>query len=146
MKLLKLLCLISVLSVAAYSAPALADGPAALAQAPDSLQLLNNVGTKAKYNTSGGTNQIATTVGNIIAYSLGLLGVIFLAFTVYAGFLYLTAGGNEDQVKQAITYVRNALIGLIIVLSSYGITKWVVNSVVNSAVTAPSSPLTPGYP
>ncbi len=105
----------------------------------DSLNLLKNVGTQAKYNTATDENSLATTVGNIISGFLSLLGIIFLVFTVYAGYLYLTAGGDEEQVKKAIQYLRNALIGLLIVLSSYGITKWVVNSVIQSTTSGPSS-------
>ncbi len=117
--------------------------PSVVSAQTDSLNLLKNVGTQAKFNTATNQNSLATTVGNIISVSLGILGIIFLVFTVYAGFLYLTAGGDEDQVKTAIQYMRNALIGLVIVLTSYGITKWVVNSAIQATLSGPS-PTTPG--
>ncbi|MBI5732117.1 MAG: hypothetical protein HY982_02030 [Candidatus Magasanikbacteria bacterium] len=57
---------------------------------------------------------------------MGLLGVIFLALIVYAGFLWLTAGGDETKVKDAQKYMKNAVIGLIIVLASLGITAFIL--------------------
>jgi len=59
---------------------------------------------------------------NIIRVLLGLLGTIFVVLIVYAGFLWMTAGGNEENVKKAKGYIFNAIIGLCIVLSAYGIT------------------------
>lgn len=108
------------------------------AEADTAQGLLKNVGTNAKYNTKGDDTGLAQTIGNIISASLGLLGVLFLAFTVFAGYMYLTAGGDEERVKTAIKYLRNAVIGLIIVLASFGITKWVVNAIVQSSLTEPA--------
>lgn len=111
---------------------------------PDTAQsLLKGVGQNAKYDTSGDDTSLAKTVGNIISASLGLLGIIFLGFTVFAGYQYLTAGGDEEQIKTAVKYLRNAIIGLIIVMASFGITKWIVSAVVQSSLTQPSS-ATPG--
>lgn len=113
------------------------------AEATTAQGLLQGVGKNAKYNTSGDDTTLAQTVGNIISASLGILGVLFLAFTVFAGYMYLTAGGDEEQVKNAIKYMRNAIIGLIIVMASFGITKWVVNAIIQSSLTQPA-PSTPG--
>ncbi|MBI5230522.1 MAG: hypothetical protein HY981_04470 [Candidatus Magasanikbacteria bacterium] len=114
------------------------------AETPETAQsLLQGVGKNAKYNTAGDDTSLAQTVGNIISASLGILGVLFLAFTVFAGYQYLTAGGDEEQIKTAIKYLRNAIIGLIIVLSSFGITKWIVGAIVQSSLTQPASS-TPG--
>jgi len=110
------------------------------AATPDTAQsLLKGVGENAKYDVKGDDTSLATTVGNIISASLGILGVLFLAFTVFAGYQYLTAGGDEEQIKTAIKYLRNAIFGLIIVLSSFGITKWVVGSIVQSSLTQPAA-------
>lgn len=105
--------------------------------------LLKNVGNSAKFNTAGDETGVAQVVGNIISASLGLLGVLFLGLTVFAGYMYLTAGGDEEQIKTAIKYLRNAVIGLIIVMASFGITKWVVGAIVQSSLTQPA-PTTPG--
>ena len=76
--------------------------------------------------TGLGTADIRVVVGRIIYVALGILGTILLVLIVYAGFLWMTAGGNEDQVDKAKTYIKNAVIGLVIVLSSYAITYFVI--------------------
>jgi len=69
---------------------------------------------------------IRAIVGNLIQVILGLLAVIFLALTIFAGFRYMTANGNEDQTKKAIAQIRDSVIGLLIVLASWAITLMVL--------------------
>ncbi|MFA7654274.1 MAG: pilin [Candidatus Magasanikbacteria bacterium] len=66
--------------------------------------------------------QVAAT---IIRSALGILGILFLGLIIYAGFLWMTAGGNEENVKKAKGYIFNAIIGLIIIFSAYSITFFV---------------------
>lgn len=73
--------------------------------------------------------QATTFIGTAIAAVLGILGVIFLVLTIYAGLLWMTAGGNTDNVKKAKAILTNSVIGLIIVLSSYAITTTVIKYV-----------------
>ncbi|MFA5024605.1 MAG: pilin [Patescibacteria group bacterium] len=65
-------------------------------------------------------------VGRIINVVLGLLAVIFLALIIFAGFRYMTAGGNEEQTKKAVSLLKNAIIGLLIVLMAWAITRFTV--------------------
>jgi len=60
--------------------------------------------------------------GDIIRVALGLLGIIFVAIIVYAGFVWMTAGGNEENAGKAKKLIFNGVIGLVIVLSAYAIT------------------------
>ncbi len=62
-------------------------------------------------------------VANIIKVALEFLGMIFFVLTLYAGFLWMTAGGNEEQVGKAKSLLTQAVIGLTIVLSAYSITR-----------------------
>lgn len=59
---------------------------------------------------------------NIINPALGFLGVIFLLLMLYAGFLWMTSGGNSDQVDKAKRILTSAVIGTVIVLAAYAIT------------------------
>lgn len=68
-------------------------------------------------------------VGSIISAILGFVGVILLVIMVYAGFLWLTAGGNDDQVGHAKQLIKNGVIGMAITLSAFVITQFVVNAV-----------------
>ena len=76
--------------------------------------------------TGLGKDDIRVTVARIINVALGLLGIIFLVLTVYAGFRWMTAGGNEDAVKDARKILFAGVIGLAIVLSAYAISRFVV--------------------
>lgn len=77
----------------------------------------------------GSQTDVRVSVIKIIDIILGLLGVIFLALIVFAGFKYMTAAGNEDQVKQAIKQITQAVIGLVIVLASWGISYFIITRI-----------------
>lgn len=69
-------------------------------------------------NLRGTTVNLQEFVGDIIAVFLSFLGVYFLARMVYAGFLWFTAQGNQDQTKRAKMVITQSIIGFIIVLTS----------------------------
>ncbi len=56
---------------------------------------------------------------------LGLLGMIFIAMIVYAGYNWMTAGGDEAKVTKSRETIQKAMIGLAIIVSAYIITAWV---------------------
>lgn len=61
----------------------------------------------------------------IINYFLGLLGLIAVAFLIYAGVMMVTAGGAEEQVTKARKIIMYAVIGIVIILLSYTIVTFV---------------------
>jgi len=63
---------------------------------------------------------------NVIYIFLGLLGVIAVILMMYGGFLWLTAGGEENKAKQGTTILFQAAIGLLIILSAYTVTYFVL--------------------
>jgi len=65
-------------------------------------------------------------IAEIISVFLSLLGVIFLILILYAGYLWMTAGGNEEQITKSKTMLRNSIIGLIIALSAYTVTYFIL--------------------
>ncbi len=86
-----------------------------------------NAGLEPISNTIAlGTTDIRIIIGNIIYVALGLLGIVLLVIIIYAGFLWMTSGGNEEQIAKAKKYLTNGVIGLIIILCSYAITYFVI--------------------
>lgn len=75
----------------------------------------------------GNADSLTTTIGSLIAVLLGFLGVIFLVLIIYAGLLWMTAAGNEDNVKKAKSILLNSVIGLVILLSAYAISSFVIS-------------------
>jgi hypothetical protein len=66
-------------------------------------------------------------VGLLINAFLSLFGIIFLILVIYGGYKWMMAAGREDEISSAKDIIRAAIIGLIIVLMSYGITFFIVS-------------------
>ncbi len=74
------------------------------------------------------TGWLAGKAGTIIGTILAFIGVLFLILMIYAGLMWMTAGGNEQTVDKSKSLIINAVIGLIIVLAAYAITAFVGNT------------------
>jgi len=94
------------------------------AQAADLTSRLDDVNTTATFQDE----PLENTIGSLINVFLGILGIIFLLLVIYAGFLWMTAGGEEDQVSEAKKLMINGVVGLILILTAYAITGFVVGA------------------
>lgn len=103
---------------------------------------LNDAATLGGFDTSK-TAEATTAEAAIQLLTLlfQVVGLFFLVLTVYAGFLWMTAGGNEEQVGKSKALLRNAVIGFTIIILSYAITTFVGNAL--SKLATPSD--TEGY-
>lgn len=70
-------------------------------------------------------------VGGVINWILGLLMLIAISLVVYAGVLWMTSRGNEDTVKKAKDILYGAVIGVTVILASYGATQYVFQNLVD---------------
>jgi len=82
--------------------------------------------------TGLGSTDPRIIAGRIIQYFLGFLGVIALILILYGGFIYMTSGGEEEKVGKAKKYIINAIIGLVIILSAFAITSYVMSSLLDA--------------
>ena len=71
----------------------------------------------------------------IIKISLGLLGMAFLGYMLYAGYLILMARGDEAEVEKGKETLKTAVIGIVIILASYGVTLLVARIATNNKST-----------
>jgi hypothetical protein len=111
---LAILSLLGLMTIASVS-PALADQ-----------SLINSqIGVGDIGNVYGGSTptDIRTLIAQIIVVCLELLASIFIVLTIVAGFQYMTSGGNEEKTGKAVALLRNAIIGLVIVLVSWAVTR-----------------------
>lgn len=83
---------------------------------------------KGKFGSKG----LGAVVGGIVGMLLSMLGVVFLALLVYAGFQWMSAAGDEKKVGASIGIISRALIGLTIVIAAYAITVYVTNIIQKS--------------
>lgn len=104
---------------------------AALAQLSEAQTDLTTVGTAI--GTDATTNTLPELIGNIIAVLLSVLGIIFVVLVVYAGFLYLTAAGDDTKVKKAKTLLSQSIIGLVIIIAAYAIASFVIDALTDVA-------------
>jgi len=114
----------------------------AITLAQESMQgLLNTAGSSAGYNTDEEWSKtgLATIVGYVVRSFVSLLGIIFICYVIYGGYLWMTAAGNDEKITKARKIIVDGIIGLVIVLSAVGIYYLISNFFIN-----PGTPTT-GY-
>lgn len=81
-----------------------------------------------KVAAAGGYASLSLTgvLGMLIKSALSLLGVVFIIMIIIGGYHWMLAGGNEEGVKKAQGYIKRAIIGLIITLSSWAIWDFIL--------------------
>lgn len=72
------------------------------------------------------TKDIRVTVFEIINIVLGFLGIIALGVMLYGGYLWMGAGGNAERLEKAKKVLVNGIIGLVIILASFGIVSFIL--------------------
>jgi len=77
-------------------------------------------------------------IGKIIKGLLGIIGALALLMIVWGGFKWLTSAGNPEKIKAGTNTMLYAIIGVVIVLSSY-----ILVDQIFSALTQPLAPATP---
>lgn len=106
----------------------------AFAQNATSQELVNSAAQGAY---GGQPNNFTDTVGLLLQVLFSMLGLVLLGYLIVGGVFYMTAGGNEDQVKRAKNMLRNSVIGIIIILTSLAISNFVIRNI-ESATTSSS--------
>ncbi len=86
----------------------------------------------------GGTDlpndDLRTVLVRLINILLGVLGIIFLILVLIGGFMWMTAGGQEEQAKKGRQIIINGVLGLIIIFLSFAIVTFVFNILEQASV------------
>ncbi|MCX7779212.1 MAG: hypothetical protein N2259_03165 [Patescibacteria group bacterium] len=100
---------------------------------PETLNLLENVAGQAGYKAPQDPVRIVIRVINFL---LNLVGVFFILMIIYGGLMWMTGGatdflwlggaGQEEKIKKARTLIRDAIIGLAIIILSKVIYYFIV--------------------
>lgn len=72
-----------------------------------------------------GTATLSELIRSIISLILGFLGVIAVLIILWAGFIWMTAGGEPDKVDKAKKMIYAGITGLVIIFSAYAISQFV---------------------
>ena len=76
------------------------------------------------------SDPLPVITGRAIQALLGIVGLLFLVLTVYAGVLYMTANGETGKIEKAKGILKNSIIGLVIVVGAYTLTTFVVDQLI----------------
>lgn len=79
---------------------------------------------------SADQNKLAEIVGIVIQAFLGLLGVLFLTYLLYAGYNWMSAQGDEEKVTKAKDTIQRAVIGLVVTIGAYAIAYFVIQKLI----------------
>jgi hypothetical protein len=71
----------------------------------------------AGYNTA--KINLPVTIGTIIQYVLSFLGIIMLCIVLISYFIMSGAGGDEAKVKSSKAWIKNGIIGILIIMAAY---------------------------
>ncbi len=85
-------------------------------------------GQTVKISNPIGTDSIPVLIARVINAFLGIVGSIAFLMFVWGGFNWLISGGSSEKIekgKKAMTY---AVIGMIIVFSSYALVRFVLGA------------------
>jgi len=98
-----------------------------------------DVGLAPLSSTGLGNKDLRVIIAEIIRVALGFIGAVFLLLLLYGGFIYMTAAGNPEQVEKAKKILKNAVIGLLIILLSYSITYFILRYLLAAITGGPPS-------
>jgi len=80
------------------------------------------------------TNDIAlsatdprVTTARVINIVMLVLGILAVGLIIYAGFVWMTSAGEEEKVEKAKRILKNGVVGLVIILSAWGIASFILS-------------------
>lgn len=92
---------------------------------------LKGSGVSTYFGSSGFLNQNWTAMSLIvflIKVALIFAGLIAVAYIIWSGYTYMTAGGSAESAEKGRAGIVNAVTGLVIILLAYLIVNVVINT------------------
>lgn len=74
-----------------------------------------------------GITGVTSVLDQVAGWFLIVVVTVSVIFFVYAGFLYITSGGDDDKIKKAKDYLLYGVIGIAVALLAKAITTVVMN-------------------
>lgn len=73
------------------------------------------------------TGSAETVIWNLLQKILYVLGIVAFFYLIWAGFNYMTAGGDEGKVKIARQTIINVVFGIILIAISQALVLFVIS-------------------
>ncbi len=90
-----------------------------------------DIGQTYAENIGLGNREPKSIIVSVVQVALGFLALLAVIIILIGGFKWMTAGGNDDKVAEARKLITAGIIGLLIILASWGIARWIINTFVN---------------
>lgn len=94
------------------------------------IQRLEDIGAKQGPYEVANELSLSEIIGTVISAALALIGAIFLALMLYAGYHWMTARGEEEKVEKAKDTINRAIVGIIIVVGAYAIWQFILGELI----------------
>lgn len=102
------------------------------------------LGSNALANSGLGTRDIKDIIVQIVNIFLGFLGILAVLIILYGGWIWMTSQGAADKIDKAKKIILNAVIGLIIILASYAIARFIIYQIYGATGGGPGAGGGPG--
>lgn len=91
---------------------------------------LDSLANGAGYKTDQAASDtfLAETIGSLIGKILEIIGIIFLLFMIYGGWIWMKAKGNAEQATRAKNILIDSIIGILIIMAAYIFTFFILKS------------------
>ena len=76
---------------------------------------------------------IREIAASLINEAIGFVGIIFVGVLIIAGFKYMFSGGEQENMSKARSAIISAIIGVILIFTSYSIVNFVINTVMEAS-------------
>src|SRR6056297_3526381 len=87
-----------------------------------------DVGREYAEETGLGDTDPREILVNFVNIAFTFLAIVAVIIIIYAGYLWMTSGGNSERIEKAKKVLLGAVIGLILILSSFAIVSFVLNT------------------
>lgn len=85
-------------------------------------------------STDAAQADLIDTIVNYVAIALGFTGTIIVLIIMYSGWIYITSEGNQEKITESLKWLKNAFIGLVIILGAYALTAFALRSILESVM------------
>lgn len=108
--------------------------PASAALSADGQTLFGGAdnATELKGKTFGGDKDPQQIAAGVINVLMGFLGLVAVVIILFGGFKWMTAAGSEDKIEEAKKLLVAGVVGLVIILSAWGIATFVIDQILSN--------------
>ncbi len=86
----------------------------------------NQLGGKEEVITQSNVINIINTLGTITQFVLGFVGIIAFGALIYGAGSMIASYGNDEAVEKGKKIIKNAIIGIIVILSAFAIVSTLI--------------------